>query len=94
MPEIATSALSRAITIALRYSLSAHCSFGIFREQGFGLGRQTAHGLMAKASALLERMREAIRRADRVINIMRKAGIHVSTDWQEGQQVLDELAFR
>ena len=50
--------------LRLRFGLSLPVEriAGMFREQGFGLGRQTAHGLIAKASALLERMREAIRR--------------------------------
>lgn len=51
--------------LRLRFGLSLPVEriAGMFREQGFGLGRQTAHGLIAKASALLERMREAIRLA-------------------------------
>ena len=49
--------------LRLRFGLSLPVEriAGMFREQGFCLGRQTAHGLIAKASALLERMREAIR---------------------------------
>ena len=51
--------------LRLRYGLALPVEriAGMFREQGFSLGKQTAHGLIAKASALLERLREAIRQA-------------------------------
>ena len=51
--------------LRLRYGLALPVEriAGMFREQGFSLGKQTAHGLIAKASALLERLRGAIRQA-------------------------------